>query len=179
MMKTIAGYPVPDFVYNIYLWVLKIVFVVLIFFVGYGIGQYKESKDAEQAMQTAIAKENEKYNELLLKKNKVTEKVVVQYVDKIVEITKWRTKNVEIAKTVPDTCVLSNGWVSVHDASAQGRPADAAGAADETSSGITAPEALAGVSENYAICRGNREQIIGLQNYIKEQQKLIDEFNKK
>lgn len=178
-MKTIAGYPVPDFVHAIYLWVVKILIALAIFYGGYLWGQYTESKQAKENLAAEIAKQNERYNELLAKKVKVQEKIVTEYVDKIVEVTKWRTRNVEIAKTVPDTCVLSNGWVSVHDASAQGRSADATGATDETSSGITAPEALQGITENYGACRANREQIIGLQKYIIEQQKLIDEYNKK
>lgn len=104
---------------------------------------------------------------------KVTEKIVIEYVDRVKEVVKWRTKNVEIIKIVPSGCELSAGWVSVHDSSAEGRDADATRAADDTSSGIKDTEALGTIVENYASCHENREQVIALQSWIREQQQLV------
>ncbi len=104
---------------------------------------------------------------------KVTEKIVIEYVDRVEEIVKWRTKNVEVIKLVPSGCELSDGWVSVHDSSAEGRDADPTRAADDTPSGIKDTEALGTIVENYASCHENREQVIALQSWIREQQQLV------
>ena len=108
---------------------------------------------------------------------KVTEKVIIEYVDRVEEIVKWRTKNVEIIKLVPSVCELPNGWVHVHDRSAQGRDADTARAIDDTPSGIEDVEALGTIVENYASCHENREQLLALQAWIREQQQLVESIN--
>jgi len=104
---------------------------------------------------------------------KVTEKIVIEYVDRVKEIVKWRTKNVEIIKLVPSVCELPHGWVHVHDRSAEGRDADATRAINDTSSGIKDTEALGTIVENYASCHENREQLLALQSWIREQQQLV------
>ena len=108
---------------------------------------------------------------------KVTEKIVIEYVDRVEEIVKWRTKNVEIIKLVPSVCELPNGWVHVHDRSAQGRDAEPARAIDDTPSGIEDVEALGTIVENYASCHENREQLLALQTWIREQQQLVESIN--
>lgn len=135
---------------------------------GYGIASDK----AELAMANYIAQQEKLYNELALRKNKVDEKIVTEYVDKIVYITKWRTKNVEIVKVVPDTGQLSNGWVHVHDASAKGGDANSTAASDGSPSGITAAEGLGTVADNYGSCHETAERLIKLQSWIREQQKI-------
>ena len=108
---------------------------------------------------------------------KVTEKIVIEYVDRVEEIVKWRTKNVEIIKLVPSVCELPNGWVHVHDRSAQGGNAEPARAIDDTPSGIEDVEALGTIVENYASCHENREQLLALQAWIREQQQLVESIN--
>jgi len=172
----IGAFPVPDFVVK---WVAIGLAAVVLIIGSFSAGYYKAHKSGEEKLAVAAAKANEKYIELQKKKVIVQEKIVTEYVDKIVEVTKWRTKNVEVTKLVPDTGVLSNGWVSVHDSSATGRYADPARASDATSSGVTTVEALAGVVNNYGVCRATTEQLVSLQKWILEQQKLVDESNKK
>lgn len=62
-------------------------------------------------------------------------------------------------------CTLDGAWRLLHDAAATGEPADAArvveGAADKT----TDAAALDTVAENYADCRGWREQVVGWQRF--------------
>lgn len=108
---------------------------------------------------------------------KITERVVIEYQDKIVEIEKWRTKNVEIIKLVPSACELPNGWVHVHDSSAQGRDADPTRAINDTPSGIEDVEALGTIVENYASCHENREQLLALQKWIRDQEQEIINMN--
>lgn len=171
-MIVLGGVPIPSFV-------VKGVAILLLVGASFGAGYYKAHKNGEQELAVAIAESNEKYMALQKQKEKVQEKIVTEYVDRIVEVTKWRTKNVEVTKLVPDTGVLSNGWVSVHDASATGSYADPTRAADAGPSGITTVEGLAGVVNNYGACRANIQQLISLQQWIREQQKLIDESAKK
>lgn len=111
-------------------------------------------------------------------KNTVNEKVVIEYVDRIVYVTKWRTKNVEIIKEVPSNCQLSNGWVHVHDSSAEGRDADRAAAADGTSSGIKDTEALETVVDNYGACAANTEKLKAWQKWYTEQHAVVGKINR-
>lgn len=143
----------------------------------FGYGYVKGANNTENKYEADIARSQveaeRRYNELLIKKNKVDVQIVTEYVEKIVEVTKWRTKNVEVVKYVPDSGILSSGWVSVHDDSARALHADSTRASDETPSGITAAEALTGVIENYAICKQNSEQLLSLQKWILDQQATI------
>jgi hypothetical protein len=145
----------------------------------FGFGYYKGGEHTTDKYEAQIAKarveEERRYNELLAKKNKVDIQVVTEYVEKVVEVTKWRTKNVEVIKYVPDTGVLSSGWVHVHDASAKAVHANSTSAADATPSEFTAAEALGGVVDNYATCKKTTEQLIALQNWIRAQENAINE----
>ncbi len=105
---------------------------------------------------------------------KVNTIVVTEYINRIKEVVKWRTKNVEVISVVPSVCELSDGWVSVHDSSAEGRDADTARAADGAASGIKDTQALRTIVENYATCHETREQLFALQNWIREQHNLIN-----
>lgn len=156
--------------------ILGIIFILLGTF---AIGYQKGSNNAEAKYEQKLADAKEAYAELEKVKNKVVEKIVTQYVDKIVYVTKWRTKNVTVTEVVPSDCSLNNGWVHVHDASVAGRSADTTLAADGTSSGIETPEALATIVDNYGICAENAEKLKALQQYVKDQQKIIEEYNKK
>jgi hypothetical protein len=156
--------------------ILGIFFILLgVFSVGY----LKGSNNAEAKYEQKLADAKEAYAELEKTKNKVVEKIVTEYVDKIINVTKWRTKNVTVTEVVPSDCSLNNGWVHVHDASVAGRSAESTLAADGTSSGIETPEALATIVDNYGICTQNSEKLKSLQQYVKDQQKIIEEYNKK
>lgn len=146
---------------------------------GYFKGHHNASKKADERMAKFEADAKAKYDELYAKKSQVDEKVVTKYVDRVVYVTKWRNQNVEIAKNVPDNGMLSNGWVHVHDASAKAGSADSTKAADGSPSGITATEALAGVVDNYGTCKANAEKLIALQNWIKEQELMVEDVNNK
>jgi hypothetical protein len=150
-----------------------------LFSYGYFKGHHSASQKADERMAKFEADAKAKYDELYNKKSQIDEKVVTKYVDRVVYVTKWRNKNVEIARTVPDNGMLSNGWVHVHDASATASAADPTKAADGSSSGVTATEALGGVVDNYGTCKANAEKLIALQNWIKEQELIVEETNNK
>ena len=138
-----------------------------------GYGHASDKYEAQIAKDLAAAEK--KYNELLIKKNQVDIQVVTEYVEKIKEVVKWRTRNVEvIVDNVPDTCELSNGWVSVHDAAAKATDADSTTASDATPSGITAPKALEVINTNYSVCKENSDRLIALQDWIRKQEQAIN-----
>lgn len=109
----------------------------------------------------------------------VKERIVTKYVDRIKVIKEkeyvYRDKATNV---VPDRVELSNGWVSLHDAAAAGND-DATGSdySDGTSSGVKANQALAVVTDNYAACHANAEQLTALQEYVREVQKVVDKAN--
>lgn len=142
---------------------------------GYFKGYTTAVDKAEQEKIKYMLEQEQKYAELLKKKNKVEEKIVIEYVDRIQYITKWRTKNVEVVKLVPDTGELSNGWVHVHNSSAEGRNADSAAAADATPSGIGTAEAVGTISDNYATCHETAERLKALQGWVVQMQALYGE----
>lgn len=111
------------------------------------------------------------------KSQQITKEVEIRYVDKVKEIVKWRTKNVKIIEVVPSKCELSNGWVHIHDYSAQGRDANATEAADDTSSGIKDTKALETIVDNYATCHQIRQNLIELQQWTQDQLNLNNKLS--
>ena len=160
----------------------RILAVFLIMFFVFTGGYLKGLSVGNQKLKVFEAESKAQYEQLRAAyekaKNTVNERVVVKYVDKIVYVTKWRTKNVTITKLVPDTCELSNGWVHVHDSSTEGSDADPAAATDGTPSGIGAAQALETVVDNYGICAANTEKLKALQDWVRQQQIEVENLNK-
>ena len=159
--------------------ILGAVFIILgVFVFGYMKG-LKVGEDKIKLFQAeAKAKYEKMQHELEVAKNTVNTKIVTEYVDKIIYITKWRTKNVEIIKEVPSNCELSNGWVHVHDAAASSKEADRTAATDGPSSGIKDTEALETVVDNYGACAANTEKLKSWQKWYTEQQTVIGKINR-
>ena len=108
----------------------------------------------------------------------VKEKIVTKYVDRVKVITKKEYVYREQAtNNVPDRVELSNGWVSLHDSAARNTDADSTASSDGTGSGVAANQALAVVTENYAICHANAEQLNALQEYVREVQQIVANAN--
>jgi hypothetical protein len=161
----------------------KILAGVLLIGAVAGFGYVKGYTHAENKYELEKAKfaadSERKFNELLIKKNKVDIQVVTEYVEKKVYITKWRERNAGLIDEIPTrtVCDLPNGWVSIHNSSANGLYADATQAADGTPSGINTSEALGGIIQNYGTCHETAEQLKSLQKWIREQGKLVEKSN--
>jgi hypothetical protein len=160
----------------------KILIAVVAILGAFGYGYLKGIQSGNEKIKLFQAKAESQYHELQAAyekaKNSVNEKIVTEYVDRIVYVTKWRTKNVEIVKEVPSNCELSAGWVHVHDSAAEGRDANSTAAADGASSEIKDTEALATVVDNYGTCAANAERLTALQNWIKDQQIVAGKINR-
>lgn len=111
---------------------------------------------------------------------KVTTKVVTQYVDRVQVVhEKARTivkeVPVYVTKTEDLACTIPTGFVRLHDAAAANVPLpNTAGPADEKPSGI----ALSGVAEtvtvNYEQYHEVVEQLTALQDWVRQQQAAAD-----
>ncbi|NBF12152.1 hypothetical protein [Pseudomonas sp. Fl4BN1] len=106
----------------------------------------------------------------------VKEKVVVEYVDRIVKVyqagaTLTKEVPIYVSKTADDACVVPDGFVRVHDAGAANLPvAGGPSVADGTASGLALSTVAASVVDNYSECHANAEQLKALQQWVRESQ---------
>ena len=143
-----------------------------VFFYGY----MKGSAYAEAELQRLAAKQAKVVAELEKKNTEISNKVVTQYVDRVNTIKEKEYVYKTIAQTsVPSQHVMSNGWVFTHDTSASSGDADATRASDATPSGIKDNEALFTIITNYSRCLQNSQQLIGLQQWVNDNKRAVDE----
>jgi hypothetical protein len=150
--------------------------------VGYNYSENKwEAKYAKLQEEAALVRlENQK---LATKSEQVTIQEVTRYVDRIKVVEKQAQ---EIIKEVPiyvteyadSICTLTDGTVWLHDkaASTPGTteiPQSPANP-DGTTTEIRISDYSTKVIENYSVCHKNSEQLIALQNWIKQQQLLYN-----
>lgn len=102
-----------------------------------------------------------------------TVQVVTRYVDRVNVV---RQAGVAIANEVPvyvspeadAACVLSHGFVRLHDAAVAGIVPGAAGGPDADPAGIALSTVAGTVAANYERCHENTEQLIALQEWVRE-----------
>lgn len=162
-----------------------VVITLILMWLAYHNG-YKEGYTvAETKYEIQIAADNkaaqDKYNQLLLQEQNISNNVVTKYVNKIKYITKKEyIYEKDINNNVPTQYFLSNGWVRVHDLSASGAYDPSNGDAGSTkdldakASTITDTEALSVVVQNYSTCEATRTQLIDLIDWINTTKKSIN-----
>lgn len=147
-----------------------------VFFYGY----MKGSAYAEAQLQKFAAEKQQQIAELEKKNAEISNNVVTEYVDRVNTIREKEYVYRDIAqKSVPSQSVMSNGWVYTHDISATSGDADSTRASDASPSGITDTQALIGIIKNYAICMQNSQQLIGLQQWINDNKRAVDDMAEK
>lgn len=143
-------------------------------------GYMKGSAYAEAELARFSAKKEAQIAELERKNSSISAQVVTEYVDRVNTIKEKEYVYLDRAKSnVPSQHVMSNGWVYTHDASATGSDANATGSSDATPSGIKDNEALFTIISNYSRCMQNSQQLIGLQQWINDNKRAVDEVNAK
>ena len=149
---------------------------------GYHIAENKyvaiiKTMEAEAA--TLRAEKAELQVKLTAEIANVKEKIITKYVDRVRVIKeKEYVYREQATNNVPDRVELSNGWVYLHDTAAAGTDVpDSTRSADETGSGVKANQALATVTDNYAACHANSEQLTALQEYVKQVQTIVAQAN--
>ena len=158
-----------------YKWIGGIVLAISLIGGAYSYGYHKGYMRADAVIADYEKKKALLANEISEIQVQIHDRIITKYVDRYIKIKQTGDNNAKVAKdNVPDHGFVSFGWVYTHDAAARGDQADATSAANETSSGVEANNALATIAENYAICRATREQLIELQDWVSE---TVDNLN--
>jgi len=145
-----------------------------------GFGYMKGSEAGKVAIANLKADSEKQIAELEKMNSEISNKVVTQYVDRVNTIHEKETRYVDAAKNnVPSQFELSNGWVFTHDTSATSNDADATRSSDATPSGIKDNEALITILNNYSVCHQNAEQLKGLEQWVIDNKKAVDDSNAK
>lgn len=129
--------------------------------------QHEEGQQARRELQAERAA-----TQLASRRQEVTAGVELRFAP---ALTKIRTVTKETIRYVPkfvraDDCPLSGGFRVLHDAAAEGRVPDPAGIPDAAA--VAAQDAAATVADNYGACHENAKRLEGLQEWVREQQKL-------
>jgi len=99
--------------------------------------------------------------------------IVTEYVDRVREV---RVAGATITKEIPvyvtpeadAACPIPAGFVRIHDTAAANLPAQpAAGDPDAPAAGLTLSAVAETVADNYTTCHEVRQQVIGLQDYVR------------
>ncbi len=141
-------------------------------------GYMKGSAYAEAELARFSARAAEQVAELERENLEISNRVQIEYVDRIQTIREKEYVYVDTAEnTVVGQYDLSNGWVHTHDASATNDDADPARAADESPSGIIDNQALITIARNYSRCEANAEQLRQLQKWVRDNKAAVDKVN--
>lgn len=149
-----------------------------VFFYGY----VKGSEHGEAEIARFAAEKNKQIAELEKKNAEISNRVQIEYVDRVNTIREKEYVYRNIAQgSVPRQHIMSNGWVYTHDISASSGDADPTRASDAKASGVADNQALLTIISNYSRCQQNAEQLKQLQQWIIDNKVAIDnaEKNKK
>lgn len=151
-----------------------IAIVVSVFFFGYN----KGASSQQTAYEIRAQKDAITYFQKGVESVKVTEKVVVEYKDKIIERIKIVNKTKEVInEQISADDVVPVGFVRVHDKSITNQNGDAAGSirVDEKTSAISSVDlrtAAEVIVDNYGTCYQWKDQLESLQDWVLKQQEL-------
>ncbi len=156
----------------------NIIYVVL--FVGIVAGSYFKGRHDVQ-VQWDLQKEK---NVVTVEKTKaesaqITTKVVTKYVDRIKTITVRGNEIVKyiqtgITKSEDSKYKLPDNFVSLYNDSVQNVVPDSASSSDANASTIKLSDALATIATNNTQCNAYRQQVISLQDWIRQQEILYN-----
>lgn len=108
--------------------------------------------------------------------NTVIQTKVVERVKVVREKTDANVQVVEKIVTKYDNmCTLSNAAISVHDSASQNQVSRSTGSVVEGTSDVKASELIKTVTENYGTYYQMREQLLGWQQWYKEQRKIYED----
>lgn len=152
--------------------------VIGVFLIGLAAGGYfKGRSDVQIKWDLAKAETEKEIAELKAKEAEITIKTITKYVDRIKvvkekgeEVIKYVDKYITVKEDLKYP--LPNNFVELHDAAAKNVVPDATRAADENPSRVKISTATRTIAGNYNTCNEVREQLISLQDWIRQQQVL-------
>lgn len=137
---------------------------------GYGVNKYWLDQVKKQKEEIArIEKESQK----------VTEKIVVEYKEKVKVV---KEKGDVIIQKVPEyitkesdtKCVIPNSFVVLHDSAAKNEVPDSTKGVDEGASAVKLSDVARTVTINYNNYHQLTEQLKALQDWVKQQEKVYN-----
>ncbi|WP_047302126.1 hypothetical protein [Pseudomonas fluorescens] len=160
---------------NIRSWLALAVVAGLLYALGFVSGAGSE-RSKQQRLDEARLQQSFEQGQAL---GRVKEKVVVEYVDRVVKVyqagaTITKEVPIHVSKAADNACVVPAGFVRVHDAGAANLPVAAGpSVADDAASGLALSTVAASVVDNYSQCHANAEQLRALQQWVRESQVLL------
>ena len=138
---------------------------------GYGVNAYWLDQ---------VKKQKEEIARIEKESHQVTEKIVIQYKEKIKVV---KEKGDVIIKKVPEyitkesdnNCTIPKSFVVLHDSAAKNEVPDSARAVDETTSGTKLSDVARTVTLNYNNYHQLAEQLKALQDWVKQQEKIYND----
>jgi len=131
----------------------------------------KEWRARVEALEAKVKVAEEKSAEV----NTVIEK---QYVDRVKVIKETANANIQYVDRVvakyDNLCTVSNAAVLLHDSASRNEVARSSLGLDEGTSSLKISDILSTVTDNYSTYYQVREQVIGWQQWYKEQKKIFE-----
>ena len=150
---------------------LSLIFLVSgTYFTG-GLAVEKEWRAKVEDLQKKIA-------EAEVKSEQVNTVIQTKVVEKIKVVKETRDANIQIVEKVvtkyDNMCTLSNAAIVLHDSASKNVVSPSTGAAVEGTSNVKASDLIRTVTDNYGTYYQVREQLLGWQEWYKEQKKVYE-----
>jgi len=165
---------VASFFFGVYKPFIRVAAVVVALFGIYFEGGYmteKEWRARVEALEAKVKVAEEKSAEV----NTVIEK---QYVDRVKVIKETANANIQYVDRVvakyDNLCTVSNAAVLLHDSASRNEVARSSLGLDEGTSSLKISDILSTVTDNYSTYYQVREQVIGWQQWYREQKKIFE-----
>lgn len=165
---------VASFFFGVYKPFIRVAAIVVALFGIYFEGGYmteKEWRARVEALEAKVKVAEEKSAEV----NTVIEK---QYVDRVKVIKETANANIQYVDRVvakyDNLCTVSNAAVLLHDSASRNEMARSSLGLDEGTSSLKISDILSTVTDNYSTYYQVREQVIGWQQWYKEQKKIFE-----
>jgi len=165
---------VASFFFGVYKPFIRVAAVVAALFGIYFEGGYmteKEWRARVEALEAKVKVAEEKSAEV----NTVIEK---QYVDRVKVIKETANANIQYVDRVvakyDNLCTVSNAAVLLHDSASRNEVARSSLGLDEGTSSLKISDILSTVTDNYSTYYQVREQVLGWQQWYKEQKKIFE-----
>lgn len=165
---------VASFFFGVYKPIIRIAAFVIALFGIYFEGGYmteKEWRARVEALEAKVKVAEEKSAEV----NTVIEK---QYVDRVKVIKETANANIQYVDRVvakyDNLCTVSNAAVLLHDSASRNEMARSSLGLDEGTSSLKISDILSTVTDNYSTYYQVREQVIGWQQWYREQKKIFE-----
>ena len=138
-----------------------------------GAGWFKGAGHVQHQWDAAVAEQARQVARVEKQQAEATVQVVTRYIDRVKVV---REKGDAIIKEVPvyvpseaDTaCTIHRGFVRLHDAAAANVVPRAAEPADASAAGIALSAVATTLADNYQRCHENAEQLIALQDWVRQ-----------